>query len=111
MSQTDPKRKLFIMVLCKDRPGQEARDARQKYMQGHLDHVDSIMDHILIAGPIFADDQKTVTGSTLVYKTTNKAQAQAWLEGDPYYQAPIWESVEFHLFRGALGEAVGGKAY
>lgn len=111
MSESDPKRKLFVLVLCKDRLGPEADAAREEFMQGHLDHVESILDHILVAGPIFDDDGKTVIGSSLVYKTADKEQARAWLAGDPYYQAPIWETVEFHLFRGALGEAVGGISY
>lgn len=111
MSDADPNRKLFVMAVCKDRPGQEAIDARAKFMRGHLDHVERIMEHILVAGPVFADDQKTVIGSTLIYKTSDREQAREWLAADPYFKAPIWESVEFHLFRGALGEAVGGITY
>lgn len=111
MSDADPNRTLFVMAVCKDRPGQEAIDAREEFMQGHLEHVESILDHILVAGPIFADDQKTLIGSNLIYKTDDKEQARKWLESDPYFKAPIWESVEFHLFRGALGEAVGGITY
>lgn len=111
MPDADPNRKLFVMAVCTDRPGQEAQDARLEFMQGHLDHVETILDHILVAGPVFADDGKTIIGSTLIYKTDDKEQARKWLEADPYFKAPIWQSVEFHLFRGALGDAVGGVTY
>lgn len=111
MPQTDPNRKLFVMAVCRDRPGREAIDARAEFMQAHLDHVERVQDHILVAGPIFADDRKTIIGSTLIYKTGDREQARAWLEADPYFRAPIWETVEFHLFRGALGDAVGGITY
>lgn len=111
MSEADPNRKLFVMAVCKDKQGAEAQAAREEFMMGHLDHVESILEHILVAGPIFADDGKTLIGSTLVYNTDDKEQAREWLEADPYFKAPIWESVEFHLFRGALGQAVGGVTY
>lgn len=108
MSDADVNRKLFVMAVCKDKSGPEAQAAREEHMLGHLDHVESILEHILVAGPVFDDDGKTLIGSTLIYKTEDKEQARKWLEADPYFKAPIWESVEFHLFRGALGEAVGG---
>lgn len=111
MSTTDPNRKLFVAAVCKDRPGEEAARARDEYIKGHLDHVESILEHIVIAGPMFAEDQKTVIGSVLVYNTDDERQARAWLEADPYFKAPIWETVEFHTFRGALGSAVGGVTY
>ncbi len=111
MTQADPKRTLFVMAVCKDKPGQEAIDAREEFMLGHLNHVENIQDHILVAGPVFAEDQKTIIGSTLIYKTDQIDTARNWLEADPYFKAPIWETVEFHLFRGALGEAVGGITY
>lgn len=111
MLPSDTNRILFVMAVCIDRPGQEAIAAREEFMQGHLDHIEAILEHILVAGPIFDDDKKTIIGSTLIYRTSDKEQARAWLAADPYFRAPIWETVEFHLFRGALGDAVGGIAY
>lgn len=111
MINTESNRTLFVMAVCKDLPGAEAQQARDEYMAGHLEHVEAIQDHILVAGPIFGEDQKTLIGSTLIYKTDDIEQARKWLESDPYFKAPIWEKVEFHLFRGALGDAVGGVTY
>lgn len=111
MSDNDPKRVLFVAAICKDRPGQEAIDARDEFMAAHAEYVISIMDKILVAGPIFEDDGETVIGSNLIYKTESKEEARRLLEGDPYFKAPIWKSIEFHTFRGAIGEAVGGLAF
>jgi len=111
MSINMENRTLFTVAYCVDKPGAEAAEERQKYMQGHLDHVASLVDEILVAGPMFADDKKTVVGSILIYKTDDVATARKYLEGDPYFKANIWESVSINTFRGALGESVGGIAY
>lgn len=111
MTENHPKRILFVAAICKDRPGQEAVDAREEFMSAHAEYVISIMDKILVAGPIFADDGETVIGSNLIYKTDDKDEARKLLEGDPYFNAPIWDSIEYHTFRGAIGDAVGGLAF
>lgn len=111
MPVSNINRKLFVMAKCMDAPGQAAVDARAKYLEDHLGYVDSILDKVLIAGPIFAADEKTVVGSLLIYKTEDIDEARAILEADPYFNASIWQSTEFELFRGALGDAVGGKSF
>lgn len=104
-------RKLFVMAMCKDAAGEGPIEARAKYLEEHLEYVETILDKVLVAGPIFADDRQTVVGSMLIYKTDDKSEAEEILSADPYYSAGIWESVEFQVFRGALGDAVGGKSY
>jgi len=111
MSASDENRKLFVMVTCLDKAGEGAADERQKYLMDHFKYIETIMDRILVAGPIFADDKQTIIGSVLIYKTEDKAVAREMLESDPYFSADIWDSVVYQTFRGALGDAVGGKAY
>jgi len=111
MPVSDTNRVLFTVVMCKDAPGAAAAEARERHMEAHLAYVESIVDQILIAGPMFGPDGRTVIGSLLVYKTDSEATARSFLEADPYFSAGIWDSIECQVFRGALGDAVGGKAY
>ncbi len=111
MPISNENRKLFVMAKCSDAPGEAAVKARAEFLDGHLQYVETILDKVLIAGPIFGDDKKTVIGSLLIYKTDDQDEARAILEADPYFNAGIWEKIEFQLFRGALGDAVGGKSY
>lgn len=104
-------RQLFTIVHTTDFAGEDAQKKRVELMMGHLNHIESIMDHVVVAGPMFADDNKTIVGSLLIYKTDNKNQALKFLEADPYYSAGIWEKISVNVFRGAIGDVVGGKAY
>ncbi len=108
---SDDKRKLFVMVVCIDKLGNEAAAERQKYLMDHFKYIEPIMDEVLVAGPIFAEDNETIIGSTFIYKTADKKVAKELLEADPYFKANIWAKIEYHTFRGAIGDAVGGKAY
>jgi len=110
---TDEKIKLFIAAFCIDHAGDEPARLRKELAAAHLAYIESIMGHILLAGPLFdseREDKKTI-GSLLVYKTQNMEEARAWLEQDPYYAANIWQSTELRIFRGAAGDAVGGRAW
>ncbi|WND03489.1 YciI family protein [Temperatibacter marinus] len=107
----DSKRILFTAALCKDKRGAAVSHQRETLMAEHLAYVEKIVDQILVAGPMFDQDNKTIIGSILIYKTAEKEEAQQLLENDPYYSAGIWETIEFETFRGALGSAVGGISY
>lgn len=104
-------RKIFVVAYCIDNDTEQSAQARETHMEAHLAYVASLVDHLLIAGPMFAEDGKTVVGSVLIYKTDDVATAKAWLGNDPYYAAGIWKSTSFHPFRGAIGDAVGGVSW
>lgn len=111
MSDEDPKRKLFTVVHALDKPGEHAKNSRVELMGAHLSYIEEILDHLIVAGPMFADDNKTIVGSILIYNTDDKNKALKYLKADPYYSADIWKDISVNVFRGAAGDAVGGKAY
>lgn len=100
----------YIAVICTDKAGPEAGAARKQHAKAHLDYIESVLDKIAVAGPLKRPDGSD-WGSLLVYKTEDPDQARAWLSGDPYASAGIWESVEVQSFFGAAGDWVGGKAW
>lgn len=94
-----------------DHIDENVKKVRDDLLMAHSDYVVSIMDNIIVAGPMFADDNKTIVGSILIYKTDDKSEAENLLKGDPYYSADIWDKISIHTFRGAVGDVVGGKAF
>ena len=83
---------------------------RIHHLAAHLTHVEAEIDRFVVAGPL-RDEEGIITGSLLVVKADNAAEAQAFLELDPYYQADIWAGIEIYAFSAAAGDWVGGKTW
>lgn len=111
MANDDKKRHLFTVVHAIDHLGENVKKIRDDLLMAHSDYVVSIVDKIIVAGPMFANDNKTIVGSILIYKTEDKEEAEALLKGDPYFDAGIWDKVSINIFRGAIGDVVGGISF
>jgi uncharacterized protein YciI len=99
------------LVQCMDRRGDDVTALREEHMVGHMRHIESIVDHIAMAGPLKDESGEQVVGSFLAYKTDDLSQAKAWLEGDPYAQSGIWEMVEWSRLVLAAGVLAGGVTW
>lgn len=111
MVSDNQKRHLFTIVHAIDHLDEGVKKTRDELLMAHSDYVVSIMDKIIVAGPMFADDNKTIVGSILIYKTDDKSEAENLLKGDPYYSADIWDKISINTFRAAVGDVVGGRAF
>jgi len=111
MQNAMPQDKIFTAVYCRDKPGADVVRIRQEVLAEHLAHIERTIDNILLAGPLFSQDGKSVTGSLLIYKAASREAARTMLEADPYFKADIWQEITFDVLYGAAGEAVGGLAY
>jgi len=90
----------LFAIVCRDKPG--ALDTRLATRATHLDYL--AQSKILkLAGALLDDDGKPV-GSILIVEAQDKAAAQAQADNDPYTAADIFESVEIHAWRLAVGE-------
>jgi len=99
------------LVKCMDRDGDDVNDLRQQHMAGHLAHIEAIVDHLAMAGPLKDHAGERIIGSLLAYRTDDLSQAQAWLEADPYARCGIWESVEWTRLVMAAGALAGGVTW
>jgi len=111
MQNAMPQDKIFTAVYCRDKPGADIARIRQEVLAEHLAHIEKIIDDLLLAGPLFSADGKSVTGSLLIYKAKSRQEARAMLESDPYFKADIWQEITFDVLYGAAGDAVGGLAF
>ena len=98
-----------VAVLCHD--ARDSQAARKAASPAHLRWVESMLDHIALAGPLYSDDGERMIGSLYVFKTGSLAEARAWLESDPYYAAGFWAEIRFRPFLPAAGELLGGTVW
>jgi hypothetical protein len=98
-----------VAVICHDGP--ESQAARKAAAQEHLRYVESILDRLALAGPLFSDDGSRMIGSLYVFKTGSLDEARRWLEADPYFKAAFWQSIDYRPFLPAAGEFVGGTVW
>ena len=99
------------LVKCMDRDGDDVNDLREEHMPGHLAHIEAIVDHIAMAGPLKDPSGERIVGSMLAYRTDDLEQAKAWLEGDPYARCGIWGSIEWSRLVLAAGTLAGGVTW
>jgi hypothetical protein len=112
MTQTDARRPFSptqVAVICHDGP--ESQAARKAAAPQHLRYVETILDRLALAGPLFSDDGERMIGSVYVFKTRSVEEARRWLEADPYFMAGFWNSIEYRPFLPAAGEFVGGTTW
>ena len=105
------QRENLWMVQCTDREGDDVTTLREQHMVGHMKHIEDIVDHIAMAGPLKDGAGEQIVGSFLAYRTDDLNQATAWLAGDPYAQSGIWGTVEWSRLVLAAGTLVGGVTW
>jgi uncharacterized protein len=96
-------------VYCIDRP--DSAMHRKNHAAAHLAYIESIIEKILIAGPLTTGPGAATAGSLLVLKASTAAEARALVEADPYFKADFWASVDIQPFWGVAGAWVGGKTW
>jgi len=97
------------ICYCKDHPG--VRQLRQKHTPAHLDYVETILDRILVAGPLIDTQSGDYNASFLVYQAETQQEALKLLHDDPYYIAGIFAEVHCQQFLPAAGTWIGGKIW
>jgi uncharacterized protein len=100
----------MFVAICHDHEDGRAVRNRIEALEAHLAYIESILGHIAVAGPIRGKDG-VIIGSMLIYKTSNEAEARAWLEADPYFSANIWRQTSVSSFQAVAGEWLGGKTW
>ena len=100
---------MAYICFCNDRPGSLTK--RRAATAEHLEYIETIMQHILVAGPLTGEDTDDFIASCFVYDTDDARLAERLLHNDPYFKAGIYAHVSFHRFRPAAGAWIGGKTW
>ncbi len=96
-----------FLVICTDAPdGQEKRAA---YLKEHLSYIESILEHIEVAGPLVDKKSGQYQDSCFVYRADSEKEALQLLRNDPYCKGGVYRDWQIREFRGVAGRWVGGK--
>lgn len=85
---------LFAFHLL-DRPDSQA--LRQSVRPAHKDYLAKVAERIAFAGPLL-DEQGAMCGSLLVIDFDDAATARAWLAGEPFTRAGLYQRSDLHRF-------------
>lgn len=91
----------LFAIIAYDREGSE--DARAQHRDGHLAHFKAHSDKLAVAGPMSGSN----TGSLVIYRAQSEEEARAFIEGDPFYSAGVWDRIEVMQFKAASGTWAG----
>ena len=72
---------------------------REKGLQLHLDYLHSQKNILVVSGATLTDDGKEVVGSLLIVNVGSRAEAMAFVDGDPFTKAGMFTNVTITRMR------------
>ena len=72
---------------------------REQGLKAHLDYLHSQKNILVVSGATLTDDGKDVTGSLLVVNVGSRAEAQAFIDNDPFQKAGMFTSLKITRMR------------
>ena len=72
---------------------------RAKHHEAHADYLRSQKKILVLSGPTLTDDGNGVTGSLLVVNVGSRAEAQAFVDADPYQKVGMFTEVKITRMR------------
>lgn len=79
----------YFAIHCIDKP--DSAELRAATRAEHLAYVNTVVDRILVAGPLLRPDGRAM-GSLLIIDFEDRDAAIAFSAGDPYQQVGLFES-------------------
>jgi hypothetical protein len=68
-------------------------EKREEHLQPHIAYLRSQKKILVISGATASDDGKHAIGSLLIVNVKSRAEAQAFVDGDPFMKAGLFTSV------------------
>ena len=72
---------------------------REKSLQPHIDYLQSHKKILVLSGATTSDDGKDFVGSLLIVNVGSRAEAQAFVDGDPFTKAGMFTGVTITRMR------------
>lgn len=89
---------MLFAVVCRDKAG--ALQTRVNNRAAHLDYIKAT-GIVAMAGPLIEDGQ--MCGSLIILDTDSLDAAKAWVSGDPYGKAGLFDSVSVTEWKKVIG--------
>jgi uncharacterized protein YciI len=101
--------KTAFVVVCRD--GVRGAAVRAAHSAEHMAYIETVMDELNVAGPLYEDADGEPIGSLYCLHTKSAARARQIIENDPYYIHGAFETVEYFPHLPAAGKYIGGKIW
>ncbi len=101
--------KTAYVVICRDGPNGAMVRATQT--PAHLQYIETVMDELNVAGPLYDNGGQAPVGSLYCLHTKSLVRAREIIENDPYVKHGAFESIEFFPYLPAAGRYIGGKVW
>jgi uncharacterized protein YciI len=88
---------MLWVIICVDKPNSAAK--RAEHLLAHRKYLDNPLHQIFFSGPQESDDGSAVVGSLFIIKAPSRTEAQAFVDGETFYRAGVFESVTIRRMR------------
>ncbi len=88
------------LIKCRSRPNTDA--LRLATIDAHRHFLDGYPEVTWYSGPLFTDDNKNAIGSLRLIEFANRDAALAYINGDPYTRAGIFQSITIERWKPEL---------
>src|SRR5262245_30834027 len=75
-------------ILFDDAPG--AGQTRRRFREDHVAYIRANLDRILASGGLYPDDSDEGCGGLIILDTESRAEAEAFVAGDPFYRQGVF---------------------
>jgi uncharacterized protein YciI len=96
---------MIFAMLLRDNPG--TADLRIKVRPEHRAYLAQRSEHIAFAGPLTSEDGATTIGSLIVMDFPSQADAEKWLQDEPYTKAGLYVKPIILVFNNMWEQKVG----
>jgi hypothetical protein len=94
---------MLFTIVCTDKPG--SADIRESTRAAHRDYLVPNLPKLIHAGAQL-DLAGKPCGSLFIIEVTDRAEAEKFSAGDPYFKAGLFESVEIRTYRASIRDGV-----
>jgi uncharacterized protein len=93
-----------FLVVAKDGTDEGALEQRERTRPAHLAGIGPLVEsgNVLVGGAILSETGDMI-GSMVLVEFPGRDEVDAWLARDPYVTDGVWQEVEVHPFRTAVG--------
>lgn len=86
-------------ILTTDKPN--SLELRTRTRDKHIEYLTAHVDKLLAAGALIGDDGSGGSGGILIVDTDERKEAEAFIAGDPFTKAGLFEKVTVTRWRKA----------
>jgi len=99
------------IAICRDADAAKSSELRESQLQAHFSYIETILDHLLVAGPAGGNSNADFGCSVFIYDTDERSEAEQLLQADPYYRCGLYGDVQLEPFTPAAGRWIGGTVW